>query len=159
MTTVDHWLIERAFEPASWRLSRWFGLDAFTLARFLLVVNVAGVIAMATITWRFSHVGLALLWLIVAPLRMLAIASTERAVGECGSANPEKHSPLLMFFRLVLMGALVTDLSLATITLSVNPLTTANMAYSVHLYFAACDAPPPTQQMQANDDLVPEGSA
>jgi hypothetical protein len=153
--TVDRWLIERVFEPATWRLQRW-GISSWQAARVLLAVWLAGYAAQALGDglWTALTALVALLF----PFRLLAISELERSVGR-GTANPEKHRAFDILVRAVLVAAIAIG-AIATIALwRVMPVDIANAAYLMHLYLCACERPPPAEQEQADVHLVPEGAS
>jgi hypothetical protein len=149
---LDRWLIESVSEPLVWWLERRNIVSSWNVARFLIVVCVAGGLALA---WQANNLlswGLAGLYVLFAPLRVYTMRQVEAMSGQ--GANPEKYHGVAMFWRLWMVFAQVMPVLLSFVEVrheanavlpeyAVNILTVVNWSFLIHLYVSACDRPPP----------------
>lgn len=152
IAAADRWIIERIAEPAAWRLSRW--LSPFSVARLLLVTFVAGWIAQS-MSGGVINVTVAVAVVMFAPLRMWVLGRLENNVTKSG-LNEERWMDWLAALRCLLMVSNAMGLLLAALTWTVTPMEVANLSYLLHLYFSACNRPPP--QPQTYSRLATEGA-
>ena len=157
MGRLDRWLIERVFEPAAWEASRW-GVEPFNIARFLVVASLAGTITEAMWDRTVLYVTIAAGASVVTILRVWWLSRIERQVMRRGLANPEKYQAFDIALRSVLV--LVNGLSVLLIVLlwQIKPIEVGNICFVLHLYFSACDRPPPVEQRAPDALFVPEGA-
>lgn len=139
---LDRWMIEHLFEPLERFLDRSFGSTGPQLGRVFLVVWTAAAVSEAATTLGVMACIIAGAALGLTPLRFWTITQIETA--RTGTANPEKHHPVSIFFRVLLVCCLPGSMVLIT-TGAATPLTAGNIAYLIHLYLCACDAPPPVE--------------
>lgn len=151
LARLDRWLIERAFEPAAWWCERRFDISAIQLALPLMMVWLAASLAMVIIQpswWRGVYAAGAL---VIVPARVWGLA---RRIHRHGTANTEKHGAIDILFRVLLFWAmtvfwlLVAVVALLGETMPVTAMDVGTTCFTAHLFFAACDAPPPQEQRQ-----------
>jgi len=138
---TDRWLIERIAEPIAHFTEAAFGLSGFTLARFFVILLP---VADATSFWQKGgpmRFGFLLISLFAALLRLWSVAKLEGLTG----ANPEKHLRVFPAVRVFYIGLVACIALLFYITEEAASLLNL-IGYSgflAHLYFCACDRPPP----------------
>lgn len=144
LARADQWLIERVFEPVAHFTERSFGLSGFTLARFFMILLP---VADATVFWQLGggkHLFDLLLSLLIVFLRAAHIAHTESVTG----ANVEKHISFMVWARLLYIVLMAWSGVIALLSGQAKHLLwlIGGLGFLAHLYFAACDKPPPAEE-------------
>lgn len=149
---ADRWLIEKVTEPVTHFAERGFGLTNWMIARFCAVMVP---VADATILWQgewtaWRHWFYLLMGFFFCFARFLVVGLMERMTG----ANWEKRSGFMIALRLLqvfltsmMVLIVVLDLALDDEKLSQSLLGLIGSAsLTLHLYFCACDKPPPLEE-------------